>query len=745
MERAFGQSWSVCLRASEVLLFLLPLSMLRWMQQRMSSFQPATRRALLLVAGLLFLIVIIAPEPLLAQAGLEDTFGVQAFEQSTSLGGSDIRIVIAKIIRAILGLLGTIAVVIMAYAGYLIMTSGGNEDEVQKGKKTMINATIGLLIILSSFTIVQFVLNRLEAELLGRGERGVTGRAPVFDTFAASGALGNVIRDHYPFRNQPDVKRNARIAVTFREPVDPASLIANTNGSCWERANPIDCNFAAGHTPRYGDCLERSDFDRGRDCDRLVTSSVRIVATGNSANRIEAAVLTPPTETNTSTYTFVFWPLGFLGSNTSSVRYSVDLTSNILRPRINNAQATSIFDRTPGGHYEWQFETDTQFDTSPPSVVYTYPNDGDTIDRNTIIQVTFNEAMDPTVVQGVTESFTHILLGTSTPEAGSPPGDWRISNGYRTVEFVPRNPCGQNSCGELMYCLPIVCPVNNLDCSLAYRALIRTADLFSESGGSFEAVPFSGVMDISGNALDSSSNRVRGVLQPDRPPQLARPHKPNVGNARQIDPNERAPDNYWWDFSVRNRIDRRVPYVQSVTPPLDAEDIPEDSPLEILFSQVMWNQTLGNIGLEEYPSGVRGLEAIWHVPWSQVDTEAGVAKTRALLQHRAFGPNDLDLYYFVSVPSTVKGVNQNCVYPGRGPIDTATDRSPRCVYEVSEQGQPVPGTGANCAPVTSASSTDTACIQTSLPTDRGQNLRLQRDIPSCLSTMRRPDVSPPPR
>ena len=27
----------------------------------------------------------------------------------------------------------------------------------------------------------------------------------------------------------------------------------------------------------------------------------------------------------------------------------------------------------------------------------------------------------------------------------------------------------------------------------------------------------------------------------------------------------------------------------------------------------------------------------------------------------------LDLYYFVSIPSTVKAINQNCMYPGIGP------------------------------------------------------------------------------
>src|SRR3989338_4686883 len=86
----------------------------------------------------------------------QDTFGLQPVEQNIGLASTDIRLIIARIIRAVLGLLGIIAVSLMIYAGYTIMTSGGNEEKVTQGKKIMINAVIGLVIILSAFAIVQF-------------------------------------------------------------------------------------------------------------------------------------------------------------------------------------------------------------------------------------------------------------------------------------------------------------------------------------------------------------------------------------------------------------------------------------------------------------------------------------------------------------------------------------------------------------------------------------------------------------
>ncbi|MFH2018824.1 MAG: IPT/TIG domain-containing protein, partial [bacterium] len=77
------------------------------------------------------------------------------------LGSADIRVTVANIIRVALGLLGIVAVVLMIYAGFVWMTAGGNDENITKAKKILINATIGLAIILSSYAIVSFVMNKL--------------------------------------------------------------------------------------------------------------------------------------------------------------------------------------------------------------------------------------------------------------------------------------------------------------------------------------------------------------------------------------------------------------------------------------------------------------------------------------------------------------------------------------------------------------------------------------------------------
>ncbi|MBU1783548.1 hypothetical protein KKA77_03115 [Patescibacteria group bacterium] len=94
------------------------------------------------------------------------------------MGQEDPRIIVANIIRMIFGFLGIIAVCLILYAGWLYMTAGGEEDKVEKAKKILIGAVIGIIICLSSFAIASFILNKLlEATGTGGGNIGSGGGA----------------------------------------------------------------------------------------------------------------------------------------------------------------------------------------------------------------------------------------------------------------------------------------------------------------------------------------------------------------------------------------------------------------------------------------------------------------------------------------------------------------------------------------------------------------------------------------
>lgn len=60
-------------------------------------------------------------------------------------------------IRVFMGLLGIIAMVLIIYGGFLMLTSGGNEDRIGNGKKIVTWAVIGIIIIMSSLGILQFL------------------------------------------------------------------------------------------------------------------------------------------------------------------------------------------------------------------------------------------------------------------------------------------------------------------------------------------------------------------------------------------------------------------------------------------------------------------------------------------------------------------------------------------------------------------------------------------------------------
>jgi len=76
--------------------------------------------------------------------------------------------IIANIIRLFLTFLGIIFVLISIYAGYLWMTAGGNSEQVEDARKKLINAVIGLFIVLAAYAITYFFLENLMEIILGR-------------------------------------------------------------------------------------------------------------------------------------------------------------------------------------------------------------------------------------------------------------------------------------------------------------------------------------------------------------------------------------------------------------------------------------------------------------------------------------------------------------------------------------------------------------------------------------------------
>ncbi|MBU1895482.1 pilin, partial [Patescibacteria group bacterium] len=325
----------------------------------------------ILGVSMFFGVLIFAGGQVLAQ----DTFQLQPVGDAAGFVNTDIRVIIARIIRAAFGLLGIVALCIVLYAGYVIMTSGGQEEKIANGKKILINAVIGLAIIMSAFTITHFILQALTGAIGGGGsDREGSASAPIFESFSGSGALGRIIEDHYPERSQTGVKRNTMIAVTFREAVDPSTIITDTSG------NGI-----------FGDCREVAEDDTlnwETDCDQLITTSVQLYVTPAEDDEatptyLSAAAMAEP-DAEGNYYSFIFRPIQYLGNDIEQVWYTVLLNNNIKKSVLSGGDQVGVFDGQRSNYYLWEFETDTGFDFDPPQVRSISPVLDEVIPRNQI-------------------------------------------------------------------------------------------------------------------------------------------------------------------------------------------------------------------------------------------------------------------------------------------------------------------------------------------------------------------------
>ena len=70
------------------------------------------------------------------------------------------QVLIGRVINAVLGVVGSLALLMFIYGGLVWMTASGNSEKVEKGKSILMWATIGLVVIFSSYSLINFILER---------------------------------------------------------------------------------------------------------------------------------------------------------------------------------------------------------------------------------------------------------------------------------------------------------------------------------------------------------------------------------------------------------------------------------------------------------------------------------------------------------------------------------------------------------------------------------------------------------
>mgnify|MGYP001560717069 FL=1 len=553
--------------------------------------------------------------------------GSQNPATATGLTTVDIRTFVSRIIRYFLSLLGIIAVVLIMYAGFLWMTAGGNAEKIEQAKKIITNAVIGLIIITSAYAIVLFIFRALTGELgPGGGSSGPPARlTALFSGNRGNDALGNGIVDyHYPEPGQTGVPRNTKVSITFKKPLVLSTVFKNYDDNNTYRTD--DDRLCAGAPP----CPTRPLVSTLTDpVFELNTANVRLIAndsligpgTGtvdqqfdtrycgeepcNSANDfVEATAkvtsVRQPDIDPLQYQTMVFKPLTAIGSPSTDMNYRVALRGGENGVKVWNAPPAGGdpemelgFGRAfADGGYFWPFTVSTFIDTTPPRIVALVPGTtpvlgtppGSVLDRNQLLQIYFDEAVDPTSASGqIGEGggFTNIEVMAECLGGASPPpctfnggsigtvnGTLLLGNRYRTAEFTPSTECEggpnglENSCGEKVYCLP-------KNVRLVIRA--RAATVGSEPP---EASEDNGVVDMVDNSLDGNENgTAQGPQGMTCTPAGAQPGGRCGDFYRNAPPADLSAvsDTARWEYHVGSNIDLTVPLVTHLDPPTQVE------------------------------------------------------------------------------------------------------------------------------------------------------------------------------
>lgn len=86
---------------------------------------------------------------------------------SNPLGTTSIQVIIGRLIRAMLGVTGSIALLMFIWGGFLWLISAGEPEKVKKGKDAMKWATLGLVVIMGAYMIVNTIITALESGTIG--------------------------------------------------------------------------------------------------------------------------------------------------------------------------------------------------------------------------------------------------------------------------------------------------------------------------------------------------------------------------------------------------------------------------------------------------------------------------------------------------------------------------------------------------------------------------------------------------
>ncbi len=338
--------------------------------------------------------------------------------------------------------------------------------------------------------------------------------------------------------------------------------------------------------------------------------------------------------------------------------------------------------------------------------------------KNSIIQINFNEAVNPLMVAGSSDEIADKLRVVNAEgdvsdgqacsankdcrsykcvsnlcEGDQLAGKFTVSNQYKTVEFISDVKCGVNGCGENIYCLPgnsqlkveataasLQPCTTNAECTFTpFTTCTQGVCNDSTNNKNFPTAPnANGILDLADNSLDGNRN--------DNPQGQTDIYNEN----RSIQDNGGRGDNYLWSFFVSDRLDLTAPLISSLSVMNGAGNVNLSGAIEIIFSKLMMSSSL-NTGSVVIDNGINQVAHKLINLWSLANNPIGYwvrkedrdivpldgrpDRTSAFLSHGQFIGST---QYQSQVGSGVKDIYQNCYKPSTGPSCVAGPGQPSC-------------------------------------------------------------------
>ncbi len=78
---------------------------------------------------------------------------------SNPLGADSVNELVGRVINSVMGIVGSLALLMFVYGGLIWMTSSGSQEKVKKGKDILVWSAVGLIVIFSAYALTKFIIN----------------------------------------------------------------------------------------------------------------------------------------------------------------------------------------------------------------------------------------------------------------------------------------------------------------------------------------------------------------------------------------------------------------------------------------------------------------------------------------------------------------------------------------------------------------------------------------------------------